>query len=537
MEATQILMMPVTGMVPAVTGEPGTADVAGNQPVEQFGALLGQVLESLQNAEAKLAAVPVLDNESVVFASELPVQLDEQTGDADAGVIAQLLGGYQQMLATQQVVVSGTQETDVSGTSPDEGIDTVLTELAKTGDGGQRLSVTNDDNLPAVSTEEVPSVVAAAKRLENGILPAEHQEEKRYQHHSPEQQVPAPAKPAMVATSADETAAHYGESAQQTRISELHSRKLQAALPTQNQALVQTQTADRQTHELAEQGRIAGVQQSSPPHAGSQVESLRLPEAQTVSVNNEAGGKNGSQPVTQFRFAQSADVTAAAGAAGSQSNTASGFGTEGRETDRQLADASVGQMAMEEGALELKGEMPLPSKHADPLLPGVQSPRISTAESVVAPDALRTVQHEQVARQVTERLSGYEVKSGADQLSLKLSPEHLGNLQLTFKMEDQRLKLEIVAENRGVRDALLQQADDLKESLARQNIKVDSFDVTTANGNSMSQQQRDWRQMAAEQRQYQPQFVTSRNVVDGAKPEAAVRYFAPQYNSTIDVRF
>lgn len=534
MEATQILMMPVTGIAPTVSGEQGIADSIGNPSAEQFGALLGQVLESLQSAGARLAAVPALESEAGLLAPDLPVPLEGQAGDAGAEVMAQLLGGYQQMLSMQQGAVVGMTETERPGDSLGDDIAVVSSELPETVGGEQRLPATTGDNVPVVSTEDISNDVAAAKLLESSIPPAESQEEAHYRQHMAGQ-TPMPLKPVTAMASDDETGKQYGEPVQQAGVSQLHSRKLQTELPVQNQG--QVQIAERQADELAEQGRMVVAPQASSYGTGPKAEDLPLSEVRAVPATHETGGKSSNQPVAQFRFAQPADVAIAADAAGNQNDTASGFGAEGREAGRQFGDASAGQSVMEQGALELHDTPALPTKHADPILPGAQASKIAAAEPAVAAEVSRPVQQEQITRQVSERLSGYEVKPGADHLSLKLSPEHLGNLQLTFKMEDQRLKLEIVTENRGVRDALLQQADDLKESLARQNIKVDSFDVTTANGNNMSQQQRDWRQMAAEQHQYQPQFMTSRSMVDGTRPEAAVRYFAPQYNSTIDVRF
>ncbi len=104
---------------------------------------------------------------------------------------------------------------------------------------------------------------------------------------------------------------------------------------------------------------------------------------------------------------------------------------------------------------------------------------------------------ENVFRQVKEVLVNREVKAGNEQITMKLSPEHLGELTLNFKMENQQLRVEIVAANRGVRDALMQQADNLKESLARQNINMESFDVVTSNGQrGFEQNDRGWKQLA-----------------------------------------
>ncbi len=104
---------------------------------------------------------------------------------------------------------------------------------------------------------------------------------------------------------------------------------------------------------------------------------------------------------------------------------------------------------------------------------------------------------ENVFRQVKDVLVNREVKAGNEQITMKLTPEHLGELTLNFKMENQQLRVEIVAANRGVRDALMQQADNLKESLARQNITMESFDVVTSNGQrGFEQNDKGWKQLA-----------------------------------------
>lgn len=143
-------------------------------------------------------------------------------------------------------------------------------------------------------------------------------------------------------------------------------------------------------------------------------------------------------------------------------------------------------------------------------------------------------------RQVTDRLAGLEMKQGVEQISIKLSPQHLGNLQLNLRMEDHQVRVEIVAEHRAVREALLQQVDQLKESLSRQNIKMESFDVTTANNGGLNQQQGgDWRQTASERRPILVQQYGAPRAASGSNGEmdGTMQYFGPQYHATLDVRF
>lgn len=123
---------------------------------------------------------------------------------------------------------------------------------------------------------------------------------------------------------------------------------------------------------------------------------------------------------------------------------------------------------------------------------------------------------ERVAHQVRERLNQHEVKQGSQQITLTLSPENLGELKMSLNLQGQRLSVEILTENRLVRDAILQHSDSLKESLARQNIAVESFDVTAngrGSGNSGHNQDA-WKELA---RQKQQQHFWSSN--SGYHPE------------------
>ncbi len=110
---------------------------------------------------------------------------------------------------------------------------------------------------------------------------------------------------------------------------------------------------------------------------------------------------------------------------------------------------------------------------------------------------------ERVAHQVRDRLNQHEVKQGSQQITLTLSPENLGELKMSLNLQGQRLSVEILTENRLVRDAILQHSDSLKESLARQNIAVESFDVT-ANGRGSGNpghNQDAWKELARQKQQ------------------------------------
>ena len=90
-----------------------------------------------------------------------------------------------------------------------------------------------------------------------------------------------------------------------------------------------------------------------------------------------------------------------------------------------------------------------------------------------------TLTQEQIMGQVKEKLAEHRLNPDNGQVTLKLHPAELGELKINMKMDDQRLRVEIVADNRTVKDALLQHVDSLKESLARQNISMEQFNVST----------------------------------------------------------
>lgn len=128
--------------------------------------------------------------------------------------------------------------------------------------------------------------------------------------------------------------------------------------------------------------------------------------------------------------------------------------------------------------------------------------KIETAAAAATAAGSTPVIAEQVVKQVSDQLAKHEIKSGSEQIVLRLSPENLGELKVNLRMENQRLSVEIVTDNRMVRDAIMQNSDTLKDSLAKQNIKMDSFNVSSGSsgsGNfagSNARNQNDWQELA-----------------------------------------
>ncbi|MEI6702955.1 MAG: flagellar hook-length control protein FliK [Deltaproteobacteria bacterium] len=134
----------------------------------------------------------------------------------------------------------------------------------------------------------------------------------------------------------------------------------------------------------------------------------------------------------------------------------------------------------------------------------VSQQRIKTETVAAAPVATAGTSGvaEQVVKQVSDHCARHEIKTGSEQIVLRLSPENLGELKVNLRMENQRLTVEIVTENRMVRDAILQNSDTLKESLAKQNIKMDSFSVSSGSNSNDSlagrngRNQNEWQELS-----------------------------------------
>ena len=168
-----------------------------------------------------------------------------------------------------------------------------------------------------------------------------------------------------------------------------------------------------------------------------------------------------------------------------------------------------------------------------------QRTTVSTPKAVPT-EPLRQDIPEQVVQQVKERLVQHDVKAGNQQITLTLSPDTLGELKMNLNLQGQKLSVEIVTENRTVRDAIILHTDALKESLARQNITMESFDVTTGGKGSgnQGQNQNAWRELAKQQQQQQ--FWTSPSGYQTAQadlPSDNAAYQRHQGQSILDIHY
>ncbi len=156
------------------------------------------------------------------------------------------------------------------------------------------------------------------------------------------------------------------------------------------------------------------------------------------------------------------------------------------------------------------------------------------AGQATAPEGTATPSREQIVNQVKEKLAEHRFVADSSQVTIRLHPEHLGELKINVRMDDQKVRVEIVAENQTVKDALLQGADSLKEALARQNVSMERFDVSTDSRQFFNQGFREGRQQ--EQPQVAPRLASwLTGHAAGEAEQAAVPSWKPQENALLDM--
>lgn len=469
--------------------------------------LLAKLLE--QAARAGQLVQSDAQGEGGVQVSDLDAEADRlEQIPADQTQAAQLLASYLQAAmrpaATPQQAAPDTDARTLTAISSVEQATQIATDAMQS--VGLPLDAARDDELTPLTSEAATAeeiggrtLLAQADALPGSLKPEEQ----------PEQ--PIKAQPATVQPKAAVVPSAQAETAVPKTPEHVVQVEADASAGAPAAAAAKQQASGLQSDEKA--AVFEGVTvQKTPSTAVAPVKPQQSPDVQALVAHQAQSGEGAGQQADQQP-----------GGAGQQT----------------LQSKSLPATASEPGEQQpLHASAPAVPQQVEHAVNGLHLQRQEPLrEVVVEPQA--TASGDQVGRQVAERLNNHTFKQGNDQITLKLSPEHLGNLQLNVRMDEQRLRIEVVAEQRGVRDALLQQVDELKETLARRNITMDSFDVTTSTNGGLSQQASDWRQTASERRPQAMPYYAGTKTASAASVGTAepVRYFAPQYQSTLDVRF
>lgn len=238
---------------------------------------------------------------------------------------------------------------------------------------------------------------------------------------------------------------------------------------------------------------------------------------------------HGDEKRVPVEGAQSAGQPAAAGAAAQDLSGAKGA---------QVVSAAItpAELRGAEGSqFKEQGHQQQGQENQNALLQGAAVGAQGSTAETAAPEshqtATRSMLHEHILSQVKEGVVTHDGK-GNGQMSIRLNPGELGELKIQVRMEDNRLKVEVQADNRMVKDLLMSNLDSLKEALSGKNLAMDGFNVSTGSGG--------FQQPLYEERGNQRQQSASRFARGGgydAPQETRVNYLTAEVNNLLDVRF
>jgi len=277
---------------------------------------------------------------------------------------------------------------------------------------------------------------------------------------------------------------------------------------------------------------------------------VSAPDAQAITT--QVASSSELHEVKSSRFAQEKAMFAAQATQATQKGTA-GERTAGEEPLLSAAE----QEGMDPGKIEIlvvseessaqeqgTGLDQRNSQSSDVKKEGLQhgmhnlfakeaaSQQLAAGQATV-PEGTAVPSREQIVNQVKEKLAEHRFVADSSQVTIRLHPDQLGELKINVRMDDQKVRVEIVAENQTVKDALLQGADSLKEALARQNVSMERFDVSTERRQFFNQGFREGRQQ--EQSQVAPRLASWLTGHAGEAEQAAVPSWKPQENALLDM--
>lgn len=213
----------------------------------------------------------------------------------------------------------------------------------------------------------------------------------------------------------------------------------------------------------AEQANLAGNAAEASAKAQGQPE-----------VAPQAKEHAASAPVQNAEVHQSTG----SGQQGAAGGNAFGFGQNGQNT-------SNGQDGHDESMAELMGKIRFAGRTATGQTAGQTA---ETSPTMAAMDALKTSQSGQQAKNMDPALAARvarQVESGilksagqeAKQLTLNLTPDELGKVQVTLTVKDKEVRAVISADNADTTAMLQEHASKIKQSLEEQGFKVSEVEV------------------------------------------------------------
>lgn len=158
----------------------------------------------------------------------------------------------------------------------------------------------------------------------------------------------------------------------------------------------------------------------------------------------------------------------------------------------------------------------------------------NSSETAQKGESTPSVSAESILNQVKDTLAQHNPKE-AKQITMTLNPAELGELKINVTMEGQRLKVEVTAENATVRDVLLANVDSLKESLSKQNVTMERFNVSTGGNYTFNQHSSEERWVPQNNHSYKNYTAQGSAFAEG--DERKVSYLTGTGQGLVDVRF
>lgn len=288
--------------------------------------------------------------------------------------------------------------------------------------------------------------------------------------------------------------------------------------------------------------RAQGVSEQNPQQQAAAT-SEKLSESAIGGAPQLAGVKEGNAESSSFRSTNSVVGHNGENPANMLKNDNSQKSVENSELSKIeiiLHEAASKEKSgfTEGGAQQNAGEKGGNDSSGQTLVTGVRGFEMAVQNNVqpqVPPqnENAKTPVQEHIMNQVKENLAQYEPTARGGNITMRLHPEELGELKINMRMDDMRVKVEIVAQNQVVKDTIMQNVDNLREMLSRQNITIDRFDVSAGGGQGSNQTFREGRQMAGDM-QYKSYDDTPVMMEDAVGQKNS--YWEPTENSLVNLR-
>jgi flagellar hook-length control protein FliK len=170
-----------------------------------------------------------------------------------------------------------------------------------------------------------------------------------------------------------------------------------------------------------------------------------------------------------------------------------------------------------------------------PVQPQGAGLQAATLQELPQPEAKavtpKSALHESILAQVKDGVVTHD-GTGNGEMSIRLNPGELGELKIQVRMDDNnRLRVEVQADNKMVKDLLMGNLDSLKDSLTAKNFTMEGFDVSTGGG---------FNSPLPEQKESPRQQLSRPGRAGGYSDQGEdtrVNYLTAEVNNLLDVRF